>query len=118
MVVTTPLLYIDRNGYNAVDSECENELYIGHISQIEPIQEENRTIQKYTYMQAPTSLFAGLLLDGLVLVYPPGDALLVSVLQPEVVGLQDVEMGEDVRQQLVTQRGALQQTINMTPGFL
>ena len=54
-----------------------------------------------------TSLFACLFLDRLVLVNPPRHALLVRVLEAEVVRLLDVEVGEHVRQQLVSQRGAL-----------
>ena len=58
-----------------------------------------------------TSLFAGLFLDGLVLVDPPGDALLVRVLQAEVLRLQDVQVGEHVGQQLVAQGGSLKHRI-------
>ena len=58
-----------------------------------------------------TSLFAGLFLDGLVLVDPPGDALLVRVLQAEVVRLQDVEVGEHVSQEFVAQSCSLKHEI-------
>ena len=61
-----------------------------------------------------TSLFAGLFLDGLVLVNPPRHALLVRVLEAEVVRLLDVEVGEHVRQQLVSQRGALKDDVGET----
>ena len=49
-----------------------------------------------------TSLFACLLLDGLVLVDPSGDALFVCVLKPKVIRLQNVEMSKNVSQELVT----------------
>ena len=49
-----------------------------------------------------TSLFAGLFLDGLVLVDPSCDTLLVRVLEPKVICLQNVEMGKNVSQELVT----------------
>ena len=49
-----------------------------------------------------TSLFASLLLDGLVLVDPSCDALLVRVLKPKVICLQNVEMSKNVSQELVT----------------
>ena len=54
-----------------------------------------------------TSLLACLFLDGFVLVYPARHTLLVRVLEAEVVRLQDVEVSEDVREQLVAERGAL-----------
>jgi len=55
-----------------------------------------------------TFLFGGLLLDGLVGVDPPGDALLVRVLEAEVVCLHDVQLAEDDLQQFAAQRSALQ----------
>ncbi len=42
-----------------------------------------------------TFLFGGLFLDGLVGVDPPGDALLVRVLEAEVVCLYDIQLAED-----------------------
>ena len=54
-----------------------------------------------------TSLLACLFLDGFVLVDPARHTLLVRVLEAEVVRLQDVEVSEDVREQLVAERGAL-----------
>ena len=63
-----------------------------------------------------TSLFAGLFLDGLVLVNPPGDTLLVCVLQAEVVRLQDVEMSKNMSQQFVAKCGSLKhQTCQTLP---
>ena len=50
-------------------------------------------------------------LDRLVLVNPPGHALLVRVLQAEVVRLQDVEMSKDMGQQLVAECCSLKHEI-------
>jgi hypothetical protein len=52
-----------------------------------------------------------LLLDGLVGVDPPGDALLVRVLEAEVVCLHDVQLAENDLQQFAAQRSALKQCI-------
>ena len=46
-----------------------------------------------------------------MLVNPPGHALLVRVLQAEVVRLQDVEMSKDMGQQLVAECGSLKHEI-------
>ena len=46
-----------------------------------------------------------------MLVNPPGDALLVRVLQAEVVRLQDVEMSKNMGQQLVAECGSLKHEI-------
>ena len=65
----------------------------------------------YSVLTILTSLFAGLFLDRLVLVNPPGHALLVRVLQPEVVRLQDVEMSKNMGEELVAQTGSLKHEI-------
>ena len=57
----------------------------------------------YSVLTILTSLFAGLFLDRLVLVNPPGHTLLVSVLEAEVVRLQDVEMGKNVSEEFVAE---------------
>ena len=57
----------------------------------------------YSVLTILTSLFAGLFLDRLVLVNPPGHTLLVRVLQAEVVRLQDVEMGKNVSEEFVAE---------------
>ena len=48
------------------------------------------------------------------MVNPPRHALLVGVLEAEVVRLLDVEVGEHVRQELVSQRGALKDDVGET----
>ena len=57
----------------------------------------------YSVLTILTSLFAGLFLDRLVLVNPPGHTLLVRVLEAEVVRLQDVEMGKNVSEEFVAE---------------
>ena len=57
----------------------------------------------YNVLTILTSLFAGLFLDRLVLVNPPGHTLLVRVLEAEVVRLQDVEMGKNVSEEFVAE---------------
>ena len=55
-----------------------------------------------------TSLFAGLFLDGLVLVNPPRHALLVGVLEAEVILLDDVHLVVHLLHQLLPRRFLLQ----------
>ncbi len=57
-----------------------------------------------------TFLLGSLFLDSLVGVDPAGDALLVRVLQAEIVRLHDVQLAEDDLEQLAAQRPALKQS--------
>ena len=58
-------------------------------------------------------MLRGLFLDRFGGVDPPAEPQLVRVLQPEVVGLHDVQLGEHALQQVRTQRSALDTGIEL-----